>query len=135
MAKSKLPAAPARLSLLAAKVFAETAFFTGAGMEKGMAGRDFFLDDKARDFWLIKHARTITRALKNPGADWEQDRTVVLPRALDLGKFAAEFALADGSSEPVEVKRKHVVAASKKVSKDRRCKAAMKKTGRGAYCQ
>lgn len=132
MAKKK---APARMNALAARVFAETAFQTGAGMQGAMGGKDYFLDDDARAYWLTKHAASIPKALKRPGADWEQDRKLVNPRARDLGQFAAEFALADaGNTVPVQVTKEHVKAASKKVNQDKRCRAG-RIIGGGAYCE
>jgi hypothetical protein len=130
--KKKAPAA--RMNTLAAKVFAETAFETGAGMQEAMGGKLYFLDPDARDYWLTKHAVSIPKALKISNGDWEHDRTVVLPRAHDLGQFAAEFALADaGSTVPVQVTKKHVKAASIKVNKDKRCRAG-RIVGGGGYC-
>lgn len=125
-----------RMTKLAAFVFAETAFHTGAGMEAAMNGRDYFLNPAARNHWLTVHAASIAIALKRSTANWEHDRTVVNPRARDLGKFAAQFALEDAlPSGPVEVTDEHVKKASKKVSNDRRCRAASSRPGGGGYCE
>lgn len=131
-----------RMNTKAAKVFAETAFHTGIGMERAMAGKDFILIAEARDYWLDKHAKSIVKALKRAKADWDQDRKLVLPRAEDLGKIAADLAIADhaGGKPPIQVKKDHVKNASKKVNKDALCRAARIKAkkdgpGGGAYCE
>jgi hypothetical protein len=131
MAKKAAP----RMTKRAAMVLAENSFFSGAGMEAVMKGRDYFLSPAARDFWLEKHAASVPIALKRKTANWEEDRKKVTPRARDLGRFAAEFSLKDAlATGPVEVTEKHVRAASDKVSRDRRCHAASQKT-LGGYCE
>ena len=135
MAKKKNPAP--EMTHLAALVFAETSFYTGAGVQSVMNCRDWFLNKAAREFWLGKHAESIPIALSRRTANWEQDRKLVTPRARDLGIYAAQYALADAAATGVvEITEEHVKKASAKVSKDKRCHAAAKKgPGRGGYCE
>jgi hypothetical protein len=101
----------------AARVFAETAFFTGTGLQQGMGNREFELTADARDYWLDRHQASIPAALKAPNADWDTDRYAVLPQAINLGKYAAEFAIADHhGAGPIQVTRAHVEQASLKVN-------------------
>lgn len=133
MAKKK--AAP-RMTTLAGKVFGETAFFTGAGMENVMAGRPYALTPEARDYWLNKHATSIPIALTRKTANWETDRPIVVLQATNLGKFAAQFALADAPPAGiVKVDIQHVKAASKKVNDSKVCQAAAAQPGGGGYCE
>jgi len=101
----------------AARVFAETAFFTGTGLQQGMGNRAFELTADARDYWLDRHQVSIPLALKAPNADWDTDRAAVLAQAINLGKYAAEFAIADHhGTGPIQVTRAHVEKASQKVN-------------------
>jgi hypothetical protein len=127
------------IEMLAARVFAETAFYTGKGMAQAMAadGKDFMLDDEARAYWLDKHAASIPKALNRPDADWEQDRKVVLPQAENLGRYAAEFAIQDQPNKnTITVTKDHVKKASTKVNQSGACRAPgiLGKPG-GAYCE
>jgi hypothetical protein len=131
MAKRKQPTP--RMTTLGGKVFAETAFFTGAGMQSAMGGRPYALTPEARDYWLDKHAKTIPIALKRKTADWETDRTIVIQQAINLGAFAAQFALKDAKPTGiVTVDVQHVQAASKKVNDS--MKAASRKVTEPRNC-
>jgi hypothetical protein len=101
----------------AARVFAETAFYTGIGIQREMDQRKFVLTDEARDYWLDRHEETIPRALKSPATNWERDRAPVIEQAINLGIYAAQFAIADHhGAGPVEITREHVERASQKVN-------------------
>jgi len=101
----------------AARVFAETAFYTGVGIQREMGQRNYVLTDEARDYWLERHQVTIPRALRAAGTDWATDRPVVIERAINLGTLAAQFAIADHhGAGPIAITRNHVVQASQKVS-------------------
>ena len=128
---AKKTAAGPTMSHVAAFVFAETAFAVGGGMESAMDGKLFIVEEDARNFWLKGHAKAIQNAIEVKKIDWEDVRSVVTPRARDLGIFAAYLALADHGSEPglVVVKKEHVEEASHKVRKDERCKPTKPKLG------
>ena len=104
------------MDMQAAKVLVEVALFAGMGMERAMAGKRYSVDVEAIAFWTDRYTTTIPNALKSEGANWDQDRKVVNSQAEELGRFAAEFALAGwNGTEPVRVTRAHVIAASNKV--------------------
>jgi hypothetical protein len=109
------------MSSEAARVFAETAFYTALGMQREMGQRDFAITAEAREYWLDRHEVTIVRKLEE-GGDWERDRPTVTQRALDLGRRAAQYAIKDFgngqvSSERkiVEVRREHVERATSEI--------------------
>ena len=147
MAKKKAVPLPRSLSLEAAEIFAETAFFTAQGMERRMAanggGRAYVLTPEARDYWLTRHARSIPHALKKFKPSWKKDRSIVLPMAQQLGERAADHAIADaGTDNPIQVLKKHVQAASLEVAADPHCRSARIKAagpssggGSGIYCE
>ena len=98
-------------------MFAETAFFTGTGLQQGMGNRPFELTAEAREYWLDRHQVSIPLGLKAPNADWDKDRAAVLAQAINLGKYAAEFAIADHhGAGPIQITRAHVEQASTKVN-------------------
>ena len=131
--------ASSRKSMLveAASVFAECAFATAQGMDRGMAAaaetRLYVLEPAARDFWLAGHARAIPKALKT--IRWKPFRETILGIAQNLGQFAIEFALADAAAtDPaIIVKRTHVKGATKKVQ-DTETRCAKGKGGEGIFC-
>src|SRR5689334_6533386 len=134
------------MSVAAAKVFAELAFATARGMDKGItadpASRPFALAPDARDFWLDGHSKSIPKALA-AGISWPVVRETVTLLAQVLGEKAVQHALADAAaSDPVViVKKPHVKKASDEIQKDPRCTAGKRVTARrgsggsGLFCE
>ena len=119
------------ISIEAARVFAETALYTGTGLQREMGQRDFELTAEARDYWLNRHQASIPRALKAPSTNWERDRADVIQQAINLGKYAAQFAIADAhGGPPIQVTRDHVERASTKVNELVECGYCLEKDPR-----
>ena len=138
MAKKPSKRSKSTMPVAAAKVFAELAFATGRGMDRGItadpAGRAYALAPDARDFWLNGHAKSIPKALQAPGVKWPLVRDIVSLLAQEMGEKAVGFALADATpSDPVViVKKPHVKKASDEIQQDKRCQAGRRLAARAA---
>ena len=138
MAKKPRRNSKSTMPVAAAKVFAELAFATARGMDRGIAadpgGRPYTLAPDARAFWLNGHAKSIPKALAAPGVKWPLVRDIVSLLATEMGDKAVSFALADAAaSDPaVIVKKPHVKRASDEIQKDKRCQVGRKLAARAA---
>ena len=137
MAKKEIPGP---MTMKVAHIIAECAFATGRGLQEGMGTREYAIHPDARDFWISTYSRSIRIAAKRKTSNWEgRDRSLVIERCLDLGRFTAAAALAAGPATGiVPVLEAHAHGASVQVFKDPRCTAARKKVqggGQGGYCE
>lgn len=127
---------PGPMTVKTAKVIAECAFHTARGLEQALGSREYFVSDKAMQFWLDRYSRSIRVAMRRPTADWDgRDRNTVLARCAMLGATTASLAMetAPGTGM-IEVTVDHAQVAARRVARDKTCRAARLKAGAGGYC-